>query len=143
MLNEKFLFGFLNLGDDMLFPDWSNTITKTINNNNKSYTSDADYIVYINPYSTSEDSSIRTNVTINGIGLSSVFSKHLAHSNSTPTDTDTFILVLIKKNDVISASSNSHFPTITLKLIPLVKSEGGGGTKRYLIAVGSFTGATA
>ena len=107
MFNEKFLFGFLNLGDDMLFPDWANGQEVRISSYN-SHTLDKDAFVMI---SEEYDSKIDvSDVRINNVEILRYYTV-----NALP--------ILASKGDVFTVASDSG-DYISLLIFPLVR---GGG----------------
>lgn len=100
MFNEKFLFGFLNLGDDMLFPDYANG--QKIELNSKSHTLQNDSFVVMN-----SPKAEYVAVSVNGINI----------CPNIGSASYTFALSFFaKKGDVISTSGDGRFA-----IFPLVK----------------------
>ena len=138
MFNEKFLFGFLNLGDDMLFPDWDNKqyVNLRESNWNESYTTTEDSFIVGLQYNSTDrlDAGDCSHLIINGQILTTTIDSGSTLSRTVYNPTPCFYC---KKGTVFKNGGSSR---ISFLVVPLVK---GGGTKRYFIAVGSITGATA
>lgn len=123
MFNEKFLFGFLNLGDDMLFPDWGGKQYVTIGGygGNESYTTTEDSFIVGLQYNSTDylDARNCSSLIINGQNLSTTLDPSNSHRRFVYNPTPCFYC---KKGTVFKTSSTQK---IDFLVVPLVK--GGSG----------------
>lgn len=123
MFNEKFLFGFLNLGDDMLFPDWEGKQYVTIGGygGNESYTTIEDSFIVGLMYRSSDylEGSDCSSLIINGQSISTTLEPSTSHQRLVYNPTPCFYC---KKGTVLKTRSTQK---INFLVVPLVK--GGGG----------------
>ena len=112
MFNEKFLFGFLNLGDDMLFPDWGNKKEVSLTRQ-QSHTLEQDSFIVHLYNENNADYAGSSALTIDGV---SPFQGSGAYNNYT--------CFYCKAGSVISTTLTTTRSAHKLLIFPLVK---GGG----------------
>ena len=110
MFNEKILFGFLNLGDDMLFPEYNNYEDVFISKDFSHTLAQDSFIVAAPAYDTEKTGSVLS-LKVNGTQIIP------RTANTIP-----FISLFVSKGSVISAASSFR---ITLRIFPLTRKGGG------------------